>query len=123
MGITTPSPLNLQATLSSLPPPPFSPCDLRQRTRKLLKSQDSNVPILVALDDDPTGTQTCHNISVLTVWDITTLSSEFTRTPRGSGFFILTNSRALHPPQARNLIAEICRNLQWAAERVGVSFE
>jgi uncharacterized protein YgbK (DUF1537 family) len=123
MDSATPSRINLQATLSSLPPPLQPPRNLRQKTLALLKSPDSNVPILVALDDDPTGTQTCHDISVLTVWDIETLSSEFTRTPRGSGFFILTNSRALHPPQARSLIAEICRNLQYAAKLAGVSFE
>ena len=32
---------------------------------------------LVVLDDDPTGTQTSHDISVLTVWDLPTLIAEF----------------------------------------------
>ena len=27
------------------------------------------LPVLVVLDDDPTGTQTCHAVNVLTVWD------------------------------------------------------
>lgn len=81
------------------------------------------MPILVALDDDPTGTQTCHNINVLTVWDTTTLGEEFRATPRGSGFFILTNSRAFHPPEAKKLMHEICSNLKSAASEAGVEFE
>jgi uncharacterized protein YgbK (DUF1537 family) len=51
------------------------------------------------------------------------LVEEFNQTPRGSGFFILTNSRALHPPQARELMHEICSNLKSAASETGVHFE
>lgn len=81
------------------------------------------MPILVALDDDPTGTQTCHDINVLTVWDKPTLIEQFRQTPQGSGFFILTNSRALHPPEAKKLMHEICTNLKATAAEVGVEFE
>ncbi|KAB2580731.1 putative uncharacterized oxidoreductase ygbj protein [Lasiodiplodia theobromae] len=112
-----PQSLPLQATLSSLPP--VYPGDLRAQTRALLSSTTSTIPLLVALDDDPTGTQTCHDIRVLTVWDVDSLTAEFTRTAPGSGFFILTNSRALHTADARALTAEICRNLRAAAERAG----
>lgn len=112
-----PQPLPLQATLSSLPP--VYPGDLRAQTRALLSSTASTIPLLVALDDDPTGTQTCHDIRVLTVWDVDSLTAEFARTAPGSGFFILTNSRALHTADARALTAEICRNLRAAAERAG----
>lgn len=49
--------------------------------------------------------------------------AEFRQTPAGSGFFILTNSRALHPPQARALIAEICTNLRQAAAETGTPLE
>lgn len=119
MNGTTTLTLNLHQTLSSLPPSP--PSNLRAQTRQLLK--EPNIPLLVALDDDPTGTQTCHDVSVLTVWDIPTLTQEFHSTPPGSGFFILTNSRALHPPDAHALIVEICRNLQAAAQQTGVTFE
>lgn len=78
-------------------------------------------PILVILDDDPTGTQTCHNIAVLTVWDHETLCRELAITKRG--FFILTNSRALSPVEARNLITTICQNVDKAAHEAGKSFE
>lgn len=79
------------------------------------------VPTLVVLDDDPTGTQTCHDIDVLTVWDAATLDSEFHLNPRG--FFILTNSRALPSAEARKLIQDICGNVSQAAKRANKAFE
>jgi len=79
------------------------------------------VPVLVILDDDPTGTQTCHDIDVLTVWDTETLEYEFGLNPRG--FFILTNSRALPSAEARRLVVEICQNVKKAAERSHTPFE
>jgi uncharacterized protein YgbK (DUF1537 family) len=120
MGIL-PQQLSLKSVLASLPPPPQG--DLRSKTRTLLHSKEARLPILIALDDDPTGTQTCHDITVLTVWDVETLIKEFRSTPRGSGFFILTNSRALHTPEARTLTIEICKNLQEAAKATDTPFE
>lgn len=113
--------VNAETKLSSLPP--LRGGNLRKQITSRLRDQSSTLPLLVALDDDPTGTQTCHNVIVLTVWDVPTLVAEFLRTDAGGGFFILTNSRALHTEEARKLIAEICRNLQTAAEEAGVKFE
>lgn len=113
--------VDLAPTLSALPPSP-SP-DLRHQTQSLLQSGTANVPLLVVLDDDPTGTQTCNNIIILTAWDTPRLAAEFRATRPGSGFFILTNSRALHPQQARELITEICTNLRAAAAETGIAFE
>ncbi|KAL2678401.1 hypothetical protein Neosp_009147 [[Neocosmospora] mangrovei] len=79
------------------------------------------VPVLVVLDDDPTGTQTCHDINVLTVWDVDTLQQEFSMNP--TGFFILTNSRALPSGEARALVTEICQNIRIAAEKSQKAFE
>ncbi|KAK9419650.1 hypothetical protein SUNI508_07136 [Seiridium unicorne] len=111
----------LKATLASLPPPPAG--NLREQVQALLRNPDSKVPILVALDDDPTGTQTCHDIHVLTVWDTPTLVSEFRATKTGGGFFILTNSRALHSGPAKALITEICANLKAASAETSTPFE
>ena len=113
--------LDLASTLSNLPPAPSR--DIQESVQSILQDAEARVPILVALDDDPTGTQTCHDIHVLTVWDKETLVSEFRQTKHGGGFFILTNSRALHPPQAGALIHEICTNLKEAAVETGVKFE
>ncbi|KAL6364239.1 hypothetical protein LRP88_02156 [Fusarium phalaenopsidis] len=82
---------------------------------------EGQVPVLVVLDDDPTGTQTCHDINVLTVWDVDTLQQEFSLNP--TGFFILTNSRALPSVEARALVTEICQNVRIAAEKSQKAFE
>ena len=83
-----------EGTLAELPAE--YPTDMQDQISQILKSSSTNR--LVVLDDDPTGTQTCHDISVLTVWDIPTLTTEFQTT--SPGFFILTNSRALPPTEA-----------------------
>lgn len=46
-------PLDLKHVLSTLPAKP--PSDLRETISAFLRDPKSNVPILVALDDDPTG--------------------------------------------------------------------
>ncbi|KAI8661397.1 hypothetical protein NCS55_01009800 [Fusarium keratoplasticum] len=112
--------LDKDTTLAALPSAVAA--NLRSQTRQELASSPKT-PILVILDDDPTGTQTCHDINILTVWDVPTLVSEFKQTKQGSGFFILTNSRALHPKQARDLITEICKNLHAASKETGSAFE
>lgn len=112
--------LDKDTALTALPP--VTVTNLRSQTRQELASSPKT-PILVILDDDPTGTQTCHDINILTVWDVSTLVDEFKQTKQGGGFFILTNSRALHPEQARDLITEICRNLHAASKEAGVAFE
>jgi len=73
---------------------------------------------LVILDDDPTGTQTVHDLPVLTVWNRQTLVEELLG--GYPAFFILTNSRSLPEPQARALAAEIGTSLRLAMEISGV---
>ncbi|KAE8360117.1 hypothetical protein BDV27DRAFT_44925 [Aspergillus caelatus] len=102
-----------ESTLAQLPP--AYPADAQDQISQLLASSTLNR--LVVLDDDPTGTQTCHDISVLTVWDIPTLTEEFKQ--NSPGFFILTNSRALPPLEAEKLIREICENVAQVAKSVG----
>jgi hypothetical protein len=108
--------LSLKETINSLP-------EAHEDLCSIVKDQISSgkTPILVILDDDPTGTQTCHDITVLTVWDYDTLQREFSVTDKG--FFILTNSRAFPPTEAKELIANICKNVKHAAKAVGKEFE
>ncbi|KAL0941304.1 ketose-bisphosphate aldolase class-ii family protein [Colletotrichum truncatum] len=109
--------LPAQKTLDSLPAEYSG--DVISSTQRVVNNGE--VPVLIALDDDPTGTQTCHDIDVLTVWDPATLDYEFSLNPKG--FFILTNSRALPSAEARQLIVEICQNVKKAAEKAGRTFE
>lgn len=109
--------LSLQETIESLPP--VYEGDILRIIRERIS--DKQTPLLVILDDDPTGTQTCHDITVLTVWDHETLSREFSSAEKG--FFILTNSRALPPVEARILIETICKNVEHVAQVLGKEFE
>lgn len=110
-------PLPAQQTLASLPAE--HPYDVLPSIQAVVNARE--VPILVILDDDPTGTQTCHDIDVLMTWDAHSLDSQLGLDPRG--FFILTNSRSLPSAEARRLILEICTNVKLAAERAGKAVE
>ncbi|KAL3375227.1 hypothetical protein AABB24_006623 [Solanum stoloniferum] len=103
--------LNKESALQSLPPEwPVDPInEIRTLTENSLRT-------LIVLDDDPTGTQTVHDIEVLTEWSIESLIEEFKKRPKC--FFILTNSRALTSEKASALIADICRNIDSAAKSV-----
>ncbi|PON27844.1 hypothetical protein TGAM01_v203611 [Trichoderma gamsii] len=76
---------------------------------------------LVVLDDDPTGTQTVHGISVLTTHSESILRTQLRKRERG--FFVLTNTRALHHDQAKDLLRVILTNLRAAASKEGVEIE
>ncbi|KAL0307905.1 UNVERIFIED_CONTAM: D-tagatose-1,6-bisphosphate aldolase subunit GatY [Sesamum angustifolium] len=106
-----PHALNKESVLRSLPPEwPTDPInDIISLTQKSSKT-------LVVLDDDPTGTQTVHDIDVLTEWSIESLVAQFRKKPKC--FFILTNSRAISSEKASALITEICRNLSAASKTV-----
>jgi hypothetical protein len=59
---------------------------------------------LVVLDDDPTGTQTVHNMTVLTTFDQDLFEQQLRM--KEPGFFILTNSRALPPDQVSDMLPQ-----------------
>ncbi|GAB4860535.1 hypothetical protein Ancab_035695 [Ancistrocladus abbreviatus] len=104
--------LSKESVLRSLPAEwPVDPVD------DIQKLTENNLKPLVVLDDDPTGTQTVHDIEVLTEWSMGSLVEQFRKKPKC--FFILTNSRALNSEKASVLIKEICANLSAAAKSVG----
>jgi uncharacterized protein YgbK (DUF1537 family) len=91
--------------------PPLWPQDVKPRIRELLEARPEHK--LVVLDDDPTGTQTVHDMPVLTTWDVAALKAEFAQP--GPCFYILTNSRSLVATDAKALNHEIATNLRTAA--------
>ncbi|BBN02755.1 fructose-bisphosphate aldolase, class II [Marchantia polymorpha subsp. ruderalis] len=101
------------ATLNSLPPEwSEDPLDEIKRVEK-----EGRAKVLVVLDDDPTGTQTVHDVNVLTDWSVDVLKEEFDKKP--ACFFILTNSRALNHEEAAELTVEICKQVVAAASAAG----
>lgn len=72
---------------------------------------------LVVLDDDPTGTQTCYDVTVLTAWNVSLLVEELKKKP--SIIFILTNSRSVSSDRAIAMAREIGCNLIAATKESG----
>lgn len=75
---------------------------------------------IVVLDDDPTGVQTVHGVSVYTDWSPESIAAGFAEP--GSMFFILTNSRGLTADQSAALHREIARRVAVCAETCGKRF-
>ena len=84
---------------------------------KLLNDEiEKNNKKIVVLDDDPTGVQTVHDVSVYTDWSKESIKSGFEE--KNKLFYILTNSRGFTIEQTRkahkeiaNTIAEVGREL------------
>ncbi|MEM8894449.1 MAG: four-carbon acid sugar kinase family protein [Bacteroidota bacterium] len=70
--------------------------------------------VIVVLDDDPTGTQTVHDVLVITQWTVEILTEAF----QEPIFYVLTNSRSLSNEEAYNLVGEICRSLARTADEL-----
>lgn len=77
-----------------------------------MKNSEHNRKIVV-LDDDPTGTQTVHDIDVYTDWEYETIRQGFS-SPAGM-FFILTNSRSFSAAKTTDIHRLIARHIQRAA--------
>ena len=67
---------------------------------------------IIALDDDPTGSQTVHGCLLLTRWDVDTLKEALSDV--SPLFFVLTNTRGMGSTQAADVTREVCRNLKLA---------
>jgi uncharacterized protein YgbK (DUF1537 family) len=75
--------------------------------------------VVIVLDDDPTGTQTVHDLPVLTSWMDGEIAAELERgTPV---FYVLTNSRSVGPERASEINREIVAALPAHAECLLVS--
>ncbi|MBL9213487.1 MAG: hypothetical protein JNL92_23685 [Opitutaceae bacterium] len=75
---------------------------------------------LVVLDDDPTGTQTVHDVPVVTTWDTATLAAELS--DPAPCCYVLTNSRSLAPDAAGALNRELATHLRDASARTRRGF-
>lgn len=75
---------------------------------------------IVVLDDDPTGVQTVHDISVYTDWEKDSIRNGFNE--KNSMFFILTNSRGFTVDQTANAHKVIAKNISDVAKEVNKDF-
>ena len=73
----------------------------------------SDTPIkIIAIDDDPTGSQTVHGCLLITRWDPETLGEALA--DPSPLFFVLSNTRGMGAEQAAAVTREICVNLRQA---------
>lgn len=76
-------------------------------------------PKIIALDDDPTGSQTVHSCLLLMQWDVETLRLGLQ--DEASIFFVLTNTRALSAEEASQRTREVCQNLKSAIAQENIT--
>jgi len=70
---------------------------------------------IIAIDDDPTGSQTVHSCLLLTRWDVKTLLNALH--DASPLFFILSNTRGMDAARAADVTREICVNLKQALDQ------
>ncbi|MBK1620562.1 Hrp-dependent type III effector protein [Lamprobacter modestohalophilus] len=74
---------------------------------------------IIAIDDDPTGSQTVHGCLLLTRWDVETLLEGLR--DASPLFFVLSNTRGMDAESAARITREICVNLRTALTRMDES--
>ena len=97
--------------------PSADPARSEQLLSEAMKEFDSKI---VVLDDDPTGVQTVHDISVYTDWTEESMRQGFQE--EGSMFFILTNSRSFSAEKTALVHARIAENLEKVSAETGMPF-
>lgn len=85
--------------------------------------EESNVDsgrVFVILDDDPTGSQTVHDIPVITDWSRESIEWGFKQGV--NAFFILTNSRSLSKVAAQKLVDEVVKSVAATAKELNATY-
>jgi uncharacterized protein YgbK (DUF1537 family) len=108
--------VTLSELVAHLPPEP----DETTLFAEIQQAVTSSKRKLVVIDDDPTGTQTVHDIELFMTWN-ESLLTEALRDERQL-FYILTNSRSMPEQQAVEVNREIARQLDTASRNSGVDF-
>lgn len=86
----------------------------------LKKEIEANQKKIVVLDDDPTGVQTVHDISVYTDWSKESIRQGFAE--ENHLFYILTNSRGFTAEQTTKAHHEIAEAVNAAAKETGKEY-
>lgn len=75
---------------------------------------------IIVLDDDPTGVQTVHGVSVYTDWTEQAIRSGFEES--NQMFFILTNSRAFTAQETKTVHEEIATRVEQLSQQTGTPY-
>lgn len=101
--------------LSSYPPVQEAEVD-----KVLAEEIRDNEKKIVVLDDDPTGVQTVHDISVYTNWEKASIEQGFAE--ENKLFYILTNSRGFTAAQTEKAHKEIAEVVDQVAKETGKEY-
>lgn len=91
--------------------------DLQER---LLAEATHDKHKIVVLDDDPTGVQTLHDVSVFTDWSESAIEEGFREQQKL--FYILTNSRSFSAMKTKQVHQEIAERILKVAQRLQKDF-
>ncbi len=94
--------------------------DLRTVDEMLEKELAKLNKKIIVLDDDPTGVQTVHDISVYTDWSLESIEQGFLED--NSMFFLLTNSRGFTSAETKETHIEIASNVYEVAKKLNKEF-
>lgn len=98
----------------------FPPVDEAAVDILLQRELEANDTKFIVLDDDPTGVQTVHDISVYTNWSVESIRNGLMGEQRV--FYILTNSRGLTAAETTAVHREIAANIVTAARETGKKY-
>lgn len=97
--------------------PKVDETDVDELLQQEIQKNDKKI---VVLDDDPTGVQTVHDISVYTDWSHDSLRKGFEE--ENKLFYILTNSRGLTSEETRRIHEEIAKVVDDVSRETGQSY-
>ena len=98
----------------------YAKIDETKTDQLLLKEISANQKKIVVLDDDPTGVQTVHDISVYTDWTKDSIRQGFQE--KNNLFYILTNSRGFTQDETTLAHNEIAANVDAVAKELGKEY-
>lgn len=75
---------------------------------------------IVVLDDDPTGVQTVHDVSVYTDWSVESIRAGFAE--ENKLFYILTNSRGMTEQETATAHRDIAARVAAVSEETGIPY-
>lgn len=98
----------------------FPQVDEEQIDVLLNKEIEANKQKIVVLDDDPTGVQTVHDISVYTHWTKEDIRSGFAESQKV--FYILTNSRGMTAEETTKVHTEIAERVAEVSKETNIPY-
>ena len=98
----------------------FPAVDEQALDELIAKELAANTMKIVVLDDDPTGVQTVHDVSVYTDWSVDSIRDGFAEDKKV--FYILTNSRGMTESETTKAHREIAERTAAVSAETGISY-